>query len=72
MKIYFTNDGSFGQSAVNAPVHVNGFPVGFISEVNQEKVTCCIWQKFTDVEVYGMSMSGECEVHSIGIKTHEL
>ena len=57
MKVYFDNDGSYGQNAVHIPVIVNEKPIGFISEVNQERVTCILWDKFVDVEMNAVNIT---------------
>lgn len=68
MVVYFDNDGSYSQDAVNIPVLVNGKPIGFVSEVNQERVTCYLWDRFVSREqpLFNMS-SSEQEIHSISI-----
>ena len=58
MVVYFNNDGSYGQSAINIPVLVNGKPIGFVSEVNKEHVTCYLWDRFIDRKQIGVSMYG--------------
>ena len=67
MKLYFGNDGSYGQSAVNIPVIVNGKAIGFVSEVSQDCVTCLLWDRFIDREQIGLSMYGEQDIRSIKI-----
>ena len=69
MKVYFNNDGSYGQNAVHIPVVVNGKPIGFVSEVNQEHVTCILWDRFVDRKQIGVSMYGEQDICSIEINT---
>lgn len=49
MEVYFNNDGSYGQGAVYAPVLVNDKPIGFVSEVTLERVTCYLWDKFINI-----------------------
>lgn len=68
MEVYFNNDGSYGQSAVKAPVVVNGKPIGFIYEVTKERVTCYLWDKFVHKEQIGVSMFGEQDIVSIRIE----
>lgn len=51
MEVYFNNDGTYGQNAVNIPVIVNRKPIGFVSEVTEERVTCLLWDRFVDVEM---------------------
>ena len=68
MEVYFNNDGSYGQSAVKAPVVVNGKPIGFISEVSKERVTCYLWDSFVGREQFGFSMYGEQDIRSIRIE----
>ena len=67
MKVYFDNDGSYGQSAVNIPVLVNNKPIGFVSEVTEERVTCYLWDRYIDKKQIGVSMYGEQDICSIGI-----
>lgn len=69
MKVHFDNDGSYGQNAVHIPVVVNGKPIGFVSEVNQEHVTCILWDKFIDRKQIGVSMCREQDICSIEINT---
>lgn len=68
MEVYFNNDGSYGQSAVKAPIVVNGKPIGFICEVSKERVTCYLWDRFVSKEQFGVSMCGEQDIRSIRIK----
>lgn len=68
MEIYFNNDGSYGQSALHAPVTVNGKPIGFISEVNQERVTCYLWDRFVSKEVFGINITKEQNIMAISIE----
>lgn len=68
MIVYFNNDGSYGQGAVNIPVLVNGKPIGFVSEVTEERVTCYIWDRFVSTELYKVNISKkEQDIHSVGI-----
>lgn len=46
MVIYFDNDGTYKEDAVKAPVLVNDKPIGFISEVNEKRVTCYLWDRY--------------------------
>ena len=46
MIVYFNNDGTYKQDAVKAPVLVDDKPIGFISEVNEERVTCYLWDRY--------------------------
>ena len=50
MVVYFNNDGTYKQDAVNAPILVNKRPIGFISEVNEGRVTCCLFDKYVSKE----------------------
>ena len=68
MEVYFNNDGSYGQSAVNAPIIVNGKPIGFICEVNKERITCYLWDRFVSKEQSEVSMCGEQYICSIRIE----
>lgn len=63
MEIYFKNDGSYGKSAVN------NMPVGFVSEVDEERVTCCLWDRYIIKEQIGYNLcSKEQDIHSIGFE----
>lgn len=68
MEIYFENDGSYGQNAVHIPIVVNGKPIGFVSEVSQERVTCYLWDRFVDKEQIGFCMSGTQDIRAIHIE----
>ncbi len=68
MKVYFDNNGSYGQSAVNAPIIVNGKPIGFICEVSKERVVCYLWDRYVYKNQIGVSISGEQDIRSIEIK----
>lgn len=69
MNIYFDNNGLYGKNAVNIPVTVNGKPIGFVSEVNQERVTLYIWDRFVNEEVLGINMyTKEQDVRTISIE----
>lgn len=68
MEIYFENDGSYGQNAVHIPIVVNGKPIGFVSEVSQERVTCYLWNRFVDKEQIGFNMSGTQDIRAIHIE----
>jgi hypothetical protein len=68
MKVYFDNDGSYGQNAVHIPVIVNEKPIGFVSEVNHECVTCILWDRFVDVEMDVINITKkEQNIYSIRI-----
>ena len=68
MKVYFNNDGSYGQSAVNIPVFANGKPIGFVSEVTEECVTCYLWDRFINVEMNLINITKkEQDIRSISI-----
>lgn len=69
MIIYFDNDGSYGQNAVNIPVVVNGKPIGFICEVTEERVTCYLWDRFVQKEQYGFNaFLREQDIRAINIE----
>lgn len=69
MIVYFENDGLYGQSAVNIPVLVNNKPIGFVSEVTEERVTCYLWDRFVDKEQIGYTaFSKEQDIRSISIE----
>ena len=71
MEVYFKNDGSYGQNAVLIPVLINGKPIGFVSEVNEDKVTCHLWDRFISTELYQINITQkEQDIHSISINTN--
>ena len=70
MEVYFKNDGSYGQNAVRIPVLVNGKPIGFVSEVTEGLVTCYLWDRFVDTELYQINITKkEQNIRSISIST---
>ena len=70
MVIYFNNDGTYKQEAVNAPVLVDDKPIGFISEVNEERVTCYLWDRYVrEVKCFNYNNPLEPEFSSISITT---
>jgi hypothetical protein len=70
MEVYFKNDGSYGESAVNIPVTINNIPIGFVSEVNEECVTCCLWDRYIIKEQLGLDLcSKEHYIRTIGFET---
>lgn len=73
MIVYFDNDGSYGQGAVNIPVLVNGRPIGLVSEVNQERVTCYLWDRFVDREQFSFNATTtEQDIRAISIEVEEV
>ena len=46
MVVYFDNDGTYAKDAEKHPILVNDKPIGFISEVNEERVTCYLWDDY--------------------------
>lgn len=69
MEVYFKNDGSYGESAVNIPVTVDNMPVGFVSKVNEEYVTCCLWDRYIIKEELGPDLcSKKHYIRSIGFE----
>ena len=69
MEVYFNNDGSYGQGAVHIPVIANGKPIGFVSEVTEERVTCYLWDKFIQKEQIGYNAcSREQDIRAISIE----
>ena len=69
MEVYFKNDGSYGESAVNIPVTVNNMPVGFVLEVNEGCVTCCLWDRHIIKEELGLDLcSKKHYIRSIGFE----
>lgn len=69
MEVYFKNDGSYGKSAVNIPVTVNNMPVGFVSEVDEERVTCCLFDRYIVKKQIGYNLcSKEQNIYSIGFE----
>lgn len=69
MEIFFNNDGSYGQSALHIPVLLNGWPIGFVSSVTPERVTCYLWDRFTTREQIGLNFEDEQNIVSIGVTT---
>ena len=68
MIVYFDNDGLYGQNAVNIPVLVNNKPIGFVSEVNQERVTCYLWDRYVGKDLCAFNIgSTEQDICSISI-----
>lgn len=57
MIVYFDNDGSYDESIVNIPILVNDKPIGFISEVNEERVTCFLWDRYVEKDEYLVAMN---------------
>ena len=69
MKVYFSNDGSYGQGAVNRPVIANNKPIGFICEVTEELVTCYLWDRFVHKEQLGLNvLTKEQDIRGISIE----
>lgn len=69
MEVYFKNDGSYGESAINIPVTIDSRPVGFVSEVNEGCVTCYLWDRYIIKEQIGLNLcSKEQNVRSIGFE----
>lgn len=69
MEVYFKNDGSYGESAINIPVIINSRPVGFVSEVNEGYVTCYLFDRYIIKEQIGYNLcSKEQDIHSIGFE----
>lgn len=69
MIVYFNNDGSYGQKAVNIPVLVDNKPIGFVSEVTEERVTCYLWDRFVHKEQLGLTaFSKEQDIRSISVE----
>lgn len=70
MKIYFNNDGKYGQSAVHAPIIINDKVIGFIAEVDDAQVTCYLWDRFVFEEQCGLNaFSNEQNIRAIVVKT---
>ena len=69
MMIWFANDGSYGQDAVNIPILVNNKPIGFVSEVTEERVICYLWDRFVGKEQVGYNaFSKEQNIRAISIE----
>lgn len=69
MIVYFDNDGSYGQGAVHIPVLVNNKPIGFVSEVTEERVSCYLWDRFIREEKLGITaFSKEQDIRSISVE----
>ena len=70
MIVYFKNDGTYKQDAVNTPILVNDKPIGFIHEVNEEFITCYLWDRYVKkVEGLRNGVPFEVEFRSISIET---
>lgn len=71
MVVYFDNDGTYKKDAINKPVLVNDIPIGFISEVNDERVTCYLFDRYVGkVEGLNKNTMG-IEFRYIDIKLNE-
>lgn len=68
MEIYFKNDGSYDQRAVKIPVFMNGTPIGWITEVTPERVTCYLWDRFIKREPFGYNSNGAQNIGSISVE----
>lgn len=69
MMVWFANDGSYGQGAVNIPILVNNKPIGFVSEVTEERVICYLWDRFVSKEQVGYNaFSKEQNIRAISIE----
>lgn len=69
MVVYFDNDGTYKQDAVKAPVIVNDKPIGFISEVNEKRITCHLWDRYVrKAEGLRNGIPFETELRSISIE----
>ena len=69
MEVYFNNDGSYGQGAVYTPVLVNDKPIGFVSEVILDRITCYLWDKFINREQLDFNMyTTEQDIRSISFE----
>ena len=69
MVVYFDNDGTYKEDAIKAPVVVNDKPIGFISEVNEERVTCYLWDRYVKkVEGLHKGIPYETEFRCISIE----
>lgn len=70
MIVYFENDGTYKQDAVKAPVLVDNKPIGFISEVSEERVTCYLWDRYVSkIECLSYGNLFGTEFRSINIET---
>ena len=69
MIIYFDNDGTYGQDAINAPILVDNKPIGFISEVNEKCIKCYLWDRYVR-KVEGLRNGNllERELRSISVE----
>lgn len=69
MKIFFENDGSFGDNSVRRPIIVNDKPIGFIAEVSKEHVTCFLFDRYVYMEQIGHNMFDSVQdIRAIGIR----
>lgn len=72
MVVYFNNDGTYKEDALNAPVLVNDKPIGFISEVTEERVTCYLWDRYArKVEGLRNGDPREREFRSISVEVSQ-
>ena len=68
MVVYFNNNGKYNESHENIPIIVNDKPIGFIFKVNEEHVTCFIWDRYVKADEYLTSMNPiKNEIRSISI-----
>lgn len=69
MIVYFENDGSYGQGAVRRPILVNEKPIGFVSEVTEEIVTCYLFDRYVHKEQFSLNaFSREQDIRAISIE----
>lgn len=68
MEIYFKNDGLYDQRAVKIPVLMNGIPIGWITEVTPERVTCYLCDRFIRKEQFGYNSNGTQNIGSINVE----
>lgn len=69
MKIYFDNDGSYGQKAVGVPVLINDRAIGYVCEVTASTVVCELFNRYIKREQIGLyAFQNEQDIRSIGIK----
>lgn len=72
MKICFDNDGSYDKRAINVPVVMDESPIGYVSDASEDKVTCCIWDRYVNKEQFGFNTTTpEQDIASIGIYNKE-
>ena len=69
MKIFFNNDGSYGEGALYRPVLINDKPIGFISEVTDDYVACHLFDMFVAKQQNTINVTKKVQdIMAIGIQ----